>query len=167
MASSASAENLFEPNQVSLAISVDAVLQFLDDHGFFYQAVPEIGELVEELYRTKRSRSEDARVEYFRPALRQDPRLSRILDHFAEVPFRIPWGTIPEVFYIWNRKTDPTADTGFVGYMLSPGSLYVCADGSHRLDIDGELVGTRVLRVADHLLENVPKIGVDLKEGGV
>lgn len=73
MASSGATVDVFEPSQVSSLISVDATLQFLEDHGFFYQWNPKIGKLVDELYDEGRARSDDAGLDYFEPTLQQDP----------------------------------------------------------------------------------------------
>lgn len=73
MAPSNLASNLFEPNQVSSLILADNSLQFLQEHGFFYQEDSSIGRLVDELYSQDRARSDDVRLAYFQPTLQQDP----------------------------------------------------------------------------------------------
>ena len=50
MASNRSEADLFELDQVSLSVSADDSLRFLEDHGFFYQGNAEIGKLVDMFY---------------------------------------------------------------------------------------------------------------------
>jgi hypothetical protein len=64
--------DLFEPNQVSTLVSVDDTLQFIEAHGFFYQENAEIGRLVDGLYKEGRIRSDDVKLDYFKPTLQQD-----------------------------------------------------------------------------------------------
>ncbi|KAJ9130462.1 hypothetical protein NKR23_g12192 [Pleurostoma richardsiae] len=169
MASSSCPADPFEPNQVSSSISADESLQFLEDHGFFYQANAKIGELVDELLRTGRARSDDARLDYFKPTLRQDSRLKKILEHYpiALPRFRFPWGTTPGAYYNWDKKLDPTVDSGLVAYMLGSGSRWVCLDGSHGLDEDGKLVENGTLQLSDTVLENYAKRELRMEAGGV
>jgi len=168
MATSNSAD-LFESTQVSLLISVDETLQFLEDHGFFYQGDREIGKLVDEVYSKDRARSDDAKLEHFKPTIQKDSRLSRILNHYpTELPrFRFPWGTTPSGYYNWVPTSDRTADSGLVAYMLGSESQWACRDGSHRLDSNGELLADGTLRVPDALLQPYPKKEIKMEEGGV
>jgi len=69
----ANSNSAFQPSQGSSSVSADDSLQFLEDHGFFYEEDEEIGMLVKEIYRTGRIRSEDTRLDHFRPRLEQNP----------------------------------------------------------------------------------------------
>jgi hypothetical protein len=59
---------LFE--QVS---SPESALQFLEDHGFYYEEDAEIGIQVNSLINEGRARSEDARLDKFRQRLKEHP----------------------------------------------------------------------------------------------
>lgn len=72
MASPGSPEDLLKPNHISSSVSANDTLQFLEDYGFFYQENAKIGKLVDELFKTGRSRSDDARLDHFQPTLRED-----------------------------------------------------------------------------------------------
>lgn len=77
MASKSSRADLFEPDQVSLSVSADEALQFLEDHGFFYQGNSAIGGIVDYYYSNHLVRNEagDFLVEFklFDLAIRRDP----------------------------------------------------------------------------------------------
>lgn len=68
-----SLKDLFEPTKVASLISADDAPQFLQDHGFFYQEIPEIGKLVTDLFSTNRAKGKEATLDHFKPTLRADP----------------------------------------------------------------------------------------------
>ena len=68
MAPLSSAASALEPNQ----ISADDVLQFLEEHGFFYQGNAVMGERVDQLFREGLARSDEAKLERFKPTLLED-----------------------------------------------------------------------------------------------
>lgn len=51
--------------------------------------------------------------------------------------------------------------------MLGSGSQWVCRDGSHNLDSDGELVLNGTFQIADNVLEKYTKRAFSMQEGGV
>lgn len=169
MTSPTSRDDFFEPDRISASVSDTESLQFLQEHGFFYQGNHKIGELVDDLYRTGRARSDDARLECFKPILRQDSRLSTILNHYRiELPrFRFPWGTTPGVYYNWDIKSSPMVDSGLVAYMLGPGSRWVCRDGSLGIDEDGHSAKNGTLQIPESSLENYPEREINMEQGGV
>lgn len=71
MASSSSSINVFEPKTVSL--SVTTVWRSLEKHGYFYQAVAEIGTLVDTSYETGQILDREMGLHSFLPMLRKDP----------------------------------------------------------------------------------------------
>ncbi|KAK8007271.1 subtilisin-like protein [Apiospora arundinis] len=166
MALSSSSVNLFESNQVSLSVSAECTLDFLKDHGFFYQSSAALGQLVDELYETSRARSDDVRLGYFLPTLRQDLRLKAVLDHYpVETRFRFPWGTTGG-YYNWNLASDAGAETGLIIYLLGSASQWFCRDGAHKLESDGKLVPNGTYELSDELLEDYPKRVLAMEEGG-
>jgi hypothetical protein len=73
--------NLFEASAVSSSVSPDESLAFLKEHGFFYQADPEIGNMVDRLYSAGQARGENI-LSHFSPRLLEIP--VSILQHAAE-----------------------------------------------------------------------------------
>ena len=71
MALSSFAAGSLEPNEVS-SVSADDVLEFLEEHGYFYQKNAVIGELVDQLFSEDRARSDDAKLKHFKPELQKD-----------------------------------------------------------------------------------------------
>ncbi|KAK3939622.1 hypothetical protein QBC46DRAFT_387428 [Diplogelasinospora grovesii] len=169
MASLSSMVNLFEPNQVSSSVTAEESVQFIKDHGFFYQGDENIGKLVDDMYANGRARSRDARLDHFKPTLQQDSRLRRILDHYPmEIPgLRFPWGTTPGVYYNWERKSGLTVENALAAYMLGSDSQWVCRDGSHRLGSDGELEAIGVFGIQNHLLDGYPEREIRMERGGI
>lgn len=72
MASTTLEADLFERSRISPSVAAGQSVQFLEHHGFFYQGDARIGTLVDELYSNDRARSDDARLDYFKPTLNQD-----------------------------------------------------------------------------------------------
>lgn len=166
MASSSSMADLFQRNQVSSSVSPDESQEFLEKHGFFYEENDAIGNLVDELYRTGRARSH-ARLCSFEPTLRENLRLSRILDNYPnETRFRFPWGTTPGAYYNWVRKTS-SVNSELIAYMLGPESQYDCRDLSHEVDSDGVLEENGTFEYPDAVVENYSRRDVEMKKGGV
>ncbi|KEY63874.1 hypothetical protein S7711_11546 [Stachybotrys chartarum IBT 7711] len=161
-------DDLFEPNQVSTSITADEALQFLEDHGLFYQEYAEIGQLVDELYRSGRAQSDNAKLGHFKPTLLKDLRLRRILGHYSIelTRFRLPWGS-PGSFYCWDTASRQSASDGLVMYMVRPGSTWICCDRSHNLVVSWEVAEDRTIHIEEKLLEGYAKKEVRMKEGGV
>ncbi|KAI8710653.1 hypothetical protein NCS52_01546100 [Fusarium sp. LHS14.1] len=163
-----SVKDLFEPTKVASLISADDAPQFLQDHGFFYQEIPEIGKLVTDLFSTNRAKGEEATLDHFKPTLRADPRLRRILDCYPETGrLQSPWGIVPKAYYSWNNPL-PEVDSAVIAYMLGPQSQCRCKDGSHRRKFRVEKVdedGTRHL--PDEFLEEYLERSIIMIEGGV
>ena len=65
-------EPFFEESKISSSVSADESAQFLEEHGFFYQADAEIGRLVQELD-DKGFANGPEDLKSFWPALDKDP----------------------------------------------------------------------------------------------
>lgn len=174
-----------EISQVSPSVSAEDTLHFLESHGFFYLEDAEIGQRVNELYATKQIRTEVASLDYFMPILKNNPvgetssaflyrylllqRLDPILESYTirQPKIRFPWGTVPGVYYNWIPKSDPKAKTKLTLYMLSPGSHYVCLDGSLEIDSDGEPDNQGFYRYPPTISENYVRKDIVMEQGGV
>ncbi|KAF4471707.1 hypothetical protein FALBO_1376 [Fusarium albosuccineum] len=163
-----SSEDVFGLTQVASLITAENSPQFLQEHGFFYQEIPDIGKLVTDLYSTNRAKGKEATLDRFKPTLCTDPRLQRILDYYPETGrLQSPWGIVPKAYYSWDNPR-PEADNAIIAYMLGPESQFKCKDGSHRRKFRVEKVdedGTRHL--PDEFMEEYRERSVKMTEGGV
>ncbi|KAH6985602.1 hypothetical protein EDB80DRAFT_733170 [Ilyonectria destructans] len=164
MDSSSSTADVFASEQGLDSVSSDNILQFLEEHGFFYRKDANIGQLVDGFY--NRSCQRDAVLDDFLPALQQDSRLSKILKYYTHVPkFRFPWGTL-ECYYHWASKSNETAEIGLTFYIVASGSYLVCRDGDFKLP-KGKRGDEGIHHVLDRDLEDCTERDVKMDQGGV
>jgi hypothetical protein len=158
-------DDLFEASAVSSSIPPDESLAFLDEHGFFYQADPEIGNLVDRLYSEGRARSENS-LNQFRPRLLEIPRISKILEPYLQLPpfFAYPWGTTPNGFF---ASTMDENTTGLIAYLAGAGHRWICCDGSQELHSTGVRASIGMYQIPNPILVQFPKIRVEMEQGGV
>lgn len=178
------ADSLFEADQASSSVSADHAATFFQEHGFFYQADTEIGNLVAEL--DSQGLAWDPKgLKYFMPILLRDlvsmpSRVSCTVIYTTQGLRQIlePFGIYPSVCYAFGSNypghyfastIEPNQDHRILLYMWSAGSQLEFVVGSHRPPHIGVKGANGMYEVPYIFLKkkNLNEIEVRMEGGGV
>ncbi|KAH8751126.1 hypothetical protein F5883DRAFT_212196 [Diaporthe sp. PMI_573] len=165
-------DKLFEKDKVSSTVSAVDALSFFQNHGVFYHANAEIGELVDKLDKEGLAWKKETLSRYL-PILNEDPRLKKILDHYdtenPSLAFYLASDN-PKHFYASSIADDEVEDHRAVLYMWGANTNIEVFVGSKILPSKGVKAANGLWEVPYRFLKETKGLNeskAQLDDGGV